>query len=81
MIGIGWRGQIFFCDFWIFGVFLVYFWCIFGIFEYATKIDLYLETGVPKKKMILMLGAGWWVPKNRKIKKSLGTRLDQHKRS
>lgn len=31
VIGIGWRGQIFFCDFWIFGVFLVYFWCHFGV--------------------------------------------------
>ena len=74
VIGIGWRGQIFFCDFWIFGVFLVYFWCIFGIFEYATKIDLYLETGVPKKKNDSNV-SGWLVgvkkSKNRKIARNL----------
>ena len=50
MIGIGWRGQNSFWDFCDFGVFLAYFWGIFGVFEYATKIDLYLESGVPKKK-------------------------------
>ena len=45
----------FFCDFWIFGVFLGYFWDIFGVFEYVTKIGLYLETSLPEKKKDLNL--------------------------
>ena len=60
----------------IFG-FLVYFWCIFGVFlgylSMPQRLTCISKLGFQKKKMILMLGAGWWVPKNRKIEKSLGT--------
>ena len=58
-------------------------WCIFGVFlgylSMPQRLTYISKLGCQKKKMTLMLVAGWWVPKNRKIEKSVRTCSQQYK--
>ena len=62
---LGWVGEVRI----FFGIFVIlgYFWGIFGVFEYATKIGLYLESRVPKKKERSTSSGSPGSPKNLEI--------------